>query len=347
MKLGIIGLPQAGKRTVFAALTGARGTEKEDPSRADATVGTVTVHDERLDFLADLYQSKKKTYAKIEYLLPSELRGIGSSKSDRGIWNQVRICDAFLHVVRNFKGPMGSPPSPEEDFWRLEEEMILNDLAVVEKRMERIELERRKGQKNEGDEPALLRSCLETLEKETPLREEPKLRSEPLLKGYTLLTAKPMLVIVNNEDEDESLPDWNRLPEPFERIAVRGRLEMEIASMSPEEAKEFLEMYHIEESALDRVIKESYDLLDLISFFTVISGEVRAWSISAGTSALEAAGTVHSDMKRGFIRAEVVSFDDLKSCGSYSEAKKAGLVRLEGKEYEVKNGDIIHFRFNV
>jgi len=347
MKLGFIGLPQAGKSTVFAALTGARGEKSESGSaRSDLTLAAITVHDERVDFLRELYQPKKTTYAKIEYLLPSQIPGSAPSGSDAGIWNQVRVCDAFLHVVRNFKGSSGAPPSPEKDFWQIEEEMILNDLSSVEKRIERIELDRRKG-KLEGDEYGLLQSCLEVLEKGLPLRDESAITSEPALKGFTFLSAKPMLVIVNNDDEDEAPPPWTRLPEGVEMIVVRGRLEGEIASMSREEAEEFLEAYHIQESALDRVIKRSYALLNLISFFTVISDEVRSWSIGAGTPALEAAGAVHTDMKKGFIRAEVLSFEDLKSLGSFQEAKKVGKVRLEGKEYVVRDGDIINFRFNV
>jgi len=347
MKLGFIGLPQAGKSTVFAALTGARGEKSESGvARSDAALAAITVHDERVDFLRELYQPKKTTYAKIEYLLPSRIPASAPSGSDAGIWNQVRICDAFLHVVRNFKGSSGASPSPEKDFWELEEEMILNDLSSVEKRIERIELDRRKG-KQEGEEYGLLRSCLELLEKGLPLRDESGITSEPTLKGFTFISAKPMLVIVNNDDEDEALPPWTRLPEGVEMMVVRGRLEEEIASMSTEEAEEFLEAYHIQESALDRVIERSYALLNLISFFTVISDEVRAWSIGAGTPALEAAGTVHTDMKKGFIRAEVLSFEDLKSLGSFQEAKKAGKVRLEGKEYVVRDGDIINFRFNV
>jgi len=294
-----------------------------------------------------MYKPKKTTYARIEYLLPSEIPSSSPSKSERGIWNQVRICDALLHVVRNFKGLDGTTASSEQDFWKIEEEMILSDLVVAEKRIERIELDRKRGKKPEGEEYPLVKSCFDLLEKGEPIRSLPELAANPVLKGYTFLSAKPMLVIVNNGDEDESLPVWNRRPGEVERLAVRGRLEKEIASMSPEEAQEFLEAYHIHESVLDRVIKSSYRLLNRISFFTVGSDEVRAWPISSGTPAVKAAGTVHSDMEKGFIRAETFSFEDLKAHGSFQALKKAGLVRLEGKEYEVKDGDIISFRFNV
>ena len=348
MKLGIVGVPQSGKSTVFTALTGARG-EKNDrgSSRSDQRIATVTVFDDRNDLLVKIYKPTKTTQAKIEDLLPSHIPGSSLSKSEGGLWNQVRVCDAILHIVRNFKGPGGTLPTSEKDFWRTEEEMIVSDLMVAEKRIEKLELDRKRGKKPEKGEASLLKLCHELLEKGEPLRNSSKLASEPALKGFTFLSAKPVLVIINNDDEDEALPEWNQKPENTALMVVRGRIEMDIAAMEPDEAEEFIEAYHIRESALDRVIKGSYRALNRISFFTVISDEVRAWSITSGIPALSAAGTVHSDMEKGFIRAEVLSFDDLKTLGTFQEAKKAGLVRLEGKEYVVKDGDIINFRFNV
>jgi GTP-binding protein YchF len=348
MKHGIIGLPGAGKSTIFAALTGARG---EDPAqkgpRADQRIGTVRVVDERVDFLTALYKPKKTTFAQVEYLLPSQVPGAAPSKSENLIWNQVRVCDALIHVTRNFLAAGGVAPEAEPDFWRLEEEMILNDLAVTEKKIERIELDSRRGNRPSEEEIALLGTCKDLLEKGKPLRVDMEVANAPLLRGFTFLSAKPQLVILNNDEDDESMPDWKTSPEKVERTVVRGRLEMEIASMPPEEAGEFREEYHIQESALDRVIRKSYELLNLISFFTVLNDEVRAWTIPRGTPALEAAGTVHSDMKKGFIRAEVVSLEHLRASGSVAEAKKAGQVHLEGKEYIVQDGDIMQFRFNV
>ena len=348
MKLAVIALPQSGKSTIFAALTGARGEEKDHgASRTDARIATVTVIDERVDFLSGIYKPKKTIFAKIEYLLPSKIPAASTSRSEGEIWNQVRPCDALIHVVRNFTGPDGLSPTPEQDFRQLEEEMILSDLAVAEKRIEKIELDEKRGNKPQGEEYSLLKSCREFLEKGQPLRRIEELASEPALRGFTFLSAKPMLVIVNNDDEDEDLPERDQRPEDLDLLIVRGRLEMDIASMSSEEAEEFIEAYNIRESALDRVIKSSYRLLNRITFFTVLSDEVRAWSITAGTMALDAAGAVHTDMKKGFIRAEVLSLEDLKDSGTVSAAKKAGLARLEGKEYKVKDGDIINFRFNV
>ena len=328
MKLGIMGLPQAGKSTIFAALTGARGEMDDRGSRTDVRIATITVFDERIDFLSGIYQPKKTIYAKIEYLLPPEIGTSTGSRSEGVFWNQIRTCDALLHVVRNFEGSVGTLPTPEQDFRKLEDEMILSDLVVAEKRVERIELDKKRGKKPSEKETSLINSSCQFLEEGTP-------------------SAKPALILCNNADEDEELPVWDQKPERVNLVVVRGRLEMDIASMTPEEAEEFLDAYHIQESALDRVIRLSYQILNRISFFTVGSDEVRAWPITAGTPALEAAGEVHSDIQQGFIRAELVSFEDLKAHGSFKEAKKAGLVRLEGKEYEVKDGDIINFRFNV
>ena len=347
MKLGIVGLPQSGKSTIFAALTGARGEENDQASsRNDTRIATITVHDKRIDFLSSLYHPKKINHAKVEYLLPSEILSSPSAKSERSTLNQARVCDALVHIVRNFKGPGGIDPEPEQDFCRLEDEMILSDLVVAEKRIERIELDRKRGRKD-GEEYPLLKSCIELLENGQALRNVPELASKPLLKGFTFLSAKPMLVIINNDDENEELPAWHKMPESVEMLVVRGRLEMDIASMLPEEAEEFLEAYHIQESVLDRIIKSSYSLLNRISFFTVGPDEVKAWPVSSGTEAVDAAGVIHSDIKQGFIRAEVFSYQDLIDQGSFQAAKKAGLVRLEGKKYVVKDGDIINFRFNV
>ena len=347
MRLAIIGLPQSGKATIFRALTGARGEATSGLfNRAERHISTVTVYDERVDFISGLVKPKKTTYAKVEYLLPAT-SGTETARSESSQWSEIRTCDALVHVVRNFKGPGGAAPTPEDDFWKMEEDMILSDLAVVEKRIERLELDIKRGKKDEIQELELLRLCKEMLEQEIPLRSNKDLSSRPELRGFTFLSAKPQLIIINNDDEDEDMPEWKRVPEHAEMIVIRGRLEMDIANMTEEEAEEFLEAYNIKDSALDRTIAASYKLLNLISFFTAGEQEVKAWSIPAGTPALEAAGTIHSDIKQGFIRAEVVAFDDLKKYGSFQGVKKAGAMRLEGKEYVVKDGDIIHFRFNI
>jgi len=347
MKLAIIGLPQSGRSTIFAALTGARGEDEQKKTRKDQRIGTVRVMDERVDFLSGMYKPKKTTYAKVEYLLPLETSGGGASGSESVTLNQARVCDALIHVVRNFQDAGGTDPTPDKDFWRYEEEMVFNDLVVVEKRIERLELDLKRGKKPDEKEYSLIKICRDLLEKGNPLRTDPELAAAPLLKGFTFLSAKPQIVIINNADDDESLPHWKLMPERLDMLPVRGSIEMEIASLSPEEAEEFLVEYNIEKSALDRVIRRSYKALNLISFFTVGEDEVKAWTIEKNTPALEAAGAVHTDMQKGFIRAEVLSYGALQEYGSFKEAKKAGYTRLEGKQYIVADGDIINFRFNI
>lgn len=348
MKFGIIGLPQAGKSTIFCALTGARGAEDiPNLAKADQRIGTVRVADERVDLLEKAFKPKKTTYTQIEYLLPAQIVGGAPVKSEGAIWNQVRVCDALIHVLRNFQAPGGVEPTPEADFWKSEEEMILSDLVVAEKRIERIELDSKRGNKPNEEESALIKTAKETLEKGIPLRSNPELTSSPLLRGFTFLSAKPQLIVINNDEEDETRPDLKKLPKELEVLVVRGRLEMDIASMPEDEAREFQIEYHVESTALDRVIMASRRLLKLISFFTVLNDEVRAWTVTDGCPALEGAGTVHSDIKKGFIRAEVLAFDAFTHYGSFQEAKKAGQVRLEGKEYRIQDGDILTFRFNI
>jgi hypothetical protein len=344
MKLGLIGLPQCGKSTIFAAIAGARGEEKA--SRSDQLITTVKVPDERVDFLTKVFKPKKSTFAHIEYLLPSQSPSAAGGKAENAVLAQSRICDALIHVIRNFTSG-GLEPSSEADFWKTEEEMILSDLVVAEKRIERMELDSKRGKKPDEEEHSLIEACRERLEAGDPLRTEPRLATAPVLRGFTFLSAKPQLVIINNDDEDEALPEWKRNPANVEKMVVRGRLEKDIGNMTTEEAREFMDAYHIAESVLDRVIKSSFRLLDLISFFTVLNEEVRAWPLRQGLPALEAAGTVHTDMKKGFIRAEVLSFDHLKQYGSVHEVKQKGLVHLEGKEYVVMDGDILQFRFNI
>ena len=342
MRIGIVGLPQSGKKTIFRAITRLRGDKKLDVSAyTEPIIVTITVYDERLEFLNELFKPQKMVFSKIEYLLPA-------ASSTKQIWNQVRTCDALIHVIRNFE-LAGQSPSPEEDFWKLEEEMILNDLMVTEKRIEKIESDRKKGKKerNLEKELSLLKECKEVLEDGKPLRERADLVSEPILKGFTFLSAKPLLVVINNEEDDMSVPEWQKRPNSAHIIPIRGRLEMELSEMSDEEAKEFRELYDIKGSAIDTLIKESFQILNKITFFTGGQKEVRAWAIDKGTKAIDAAGQVHSDMKKGFISAEVISFDELKDCGNFTEAKKRGLLRLEGKDYIVQDGDVITFKFNV
>ena len=341
MKLGIIGRPQCGKTTIFEALT---KTSVDRSQRRETRIGTVHVPDQRVDTLSGMYNPRKTIYAQVEYLLPSPAEHVKESAKEQSVWTQVRDCDALIHVVRNFKGYGAEPPAPEADLKAMDEELIFSDLVVAEKRLERLALDQKRGKKPDPEEHSLVESCHERLSAEKPLRDVAELATARILRGYAFLSAKPMLVVANNEDEDDETPIW--LPAET-GLVVRGKLEQELSQMAPEEALAFLEDFGITTSAMDLVIARSYELLGLISFFTVGEDEVRAWTIRCGTPAQEAAGAIHSDIQKGFIRAEVLAYDDLMSAGSYAAARKQGTVRLEGKTYEVKDGDIVNFRFNV
>jgi GTP-binding protein YchF len=341
MKLGIIGLPRAGKSTVFDALTqNITGPEHKGRDR----IAAVRVPDDRVDALSRLVNPQKTIYAQVEYFLPGLKK---DSAADPSYWTAVRDCDALLHVIRNHTTYGFETPAPARDFKRLDQELVLADLAVAEKRLERIELDHKRGKKMEPEEFDLLTACRDCLENGNPLRSKPELAAAHRLRGFAFLSAKPVLILFNNEDDDDRLPDIDGLVAAEECLVIRAKLEQELAQMTPEEAAEFLTEFNIPSSAMNRVIRQSYTLLHFISFFTIISNEVRAWSIKKGIPAMEAAGHIHSDMQKGFIRAEVIAFEDLIAAGSYSDAKKQGTVRLEGKTYEVQDGDVVQFRFNI
>lgn len=345
MKLGIIGLPGTGKSTLFETLT--KITSDAAIRKPEDRLGTIRVPDVRVERLSAMYNPKKTIFAQVEYLLPYiPVQQPGQQKGETA-WSTVRTCDALIHVVRNFRGFGEEPVTPLEDFSQVNEEMIFADLLVVEKRLERLELDRKRGRKTDPEELRLLEECRRLLEQETPLRHAPELAGAQQLKGFTFLSGKPMLVLFNNEDEAEQMPAAGELLVTEKCIAIRGRLEQELAQMDEGEAKEYQEEFHISSSAMDRMISFSYELLGLISFFTVGPDEVRAWTIKNSTSAVDAAEVIHSDIKKGFIRAEVVAYDDLMAAGSYKDARQQGTVRLEGKTYVVQDGDIIEFRFNV
>ncbi|MGC8720819.1 MAG: DUF933 domain-containing protein [Thermodesulforhabdaceae bacterium] len=346
MKLGIVGLPRSGKTTLFSALTGRPYEELLGSGKAGSVQGVVPVPDERLNWLSEQYSPKKTTPATVIYY---DFYG-GADVEDRKnyislLLTNVRPLDALIMVVRNFEDPVMGPPDVGRDFRTLEEEFLIADLSTVEKRLEKVEQERKKGKKGIEHEAELLSECSKVLNREEPLRNYPELATAPELRGFTFLTAKPLLVVVNNDDSNESLPDVDF--RGVEAVAVRAKLEMEIVQLPPDEVETFRQSFGVKSLARDVVIRKSYALLRLITFFTVGEDEVKAWTIPEGTTALKAAGTIHSDMEKGFIRAEVVAYDDLRKAGSYSAARKEGLVRLEGKEYVVHDGDIIHIRFGV
>jgi ribosome-binding ATPase YchF (GTP1/OBG family) len=234
-----------------------------------------------------------------------------------------------------------------KDVSLIDEELILADLIVVEKRIERLALDKKRGKAPHPEEHHLLERCLEILEGNTPLRQHSDVAFAPSLKGFAFLSAKPILILFNNDDEDDAPPPISSGVENAFPLVIRGKIEQEMAQMSADEAEAFLTEFNIPASAKDRVIKKSYELLGLISFFTVGDDEVRAWTIRNHTMAIDAAEVIHTDMKKGFIRGEVLAYDDFMTAGSFAGARKKGTVRLEGKDYEVQDGDILHIRFNI
>lgn len=356
MRLGIIGLPQSGKTTLFNAFT--RGTQPTGTVTGKVEVHTavVDVPDERVERLTEIFHPKKTIYAKVTY---ADIAGLDGSAGRTGIsgtlLNQLTQMDGFIHVVRCFENENAPHPAgsvdPRRDLAAMDGEFILNDLIAVERKYERLAEERKKGGGRDKvaieREIALFERLHLMLTEEKPLRDLPlSEEDEKLLSGYGFLSRKPVLVVLNLA-EGQSPPEID-YPHARSKVeALQGRLEMDIAQLPLEEAQMFLQEYGIQEPSLNRVIRLSYDLLGLQSFFTVGADEVRAWTVRRGATAVEAAGEIHTDLQKGFIRAEVVAYEDLVSLGGMSEVKAKGRLRLEGKEYVVKDGDILTIRFNV
>ncbi len=361
MKLGIIGLPQSGKTTIFNALT--RGDRPVGPrgvtggGRFEVHTAVVSVPDPRVDALSAMFKPRKTIYAQVTY---ADIAGLEAEASKSGfsgpLLNQLAAMDGFLNVVRVFENPAVPHPAgsvnPARDLATLDGELLLNDMLAVERKLERLTEEAKKGiVKDKGlhaQEAALFTKLQEALAADKPLRDvELSPVEEKSLSSYQLLTRKPMLVVFNTGDEGA---DPARLPAYAHArsaaVALQGKLEMEIAQLPPDEAAEFLKEYGIAEPSLNRMIRLSYDLLGLESFFTVGEDEVRAWTVRRGATAPEAAGEVHTDLQKGFIRAEVVSYGELVQLGGYAEVKAKGKLRLEGKEYVVQDGDILNIRFS-
>jgi hypothetical protein len=347
MKLGLTGLGRAGKTTVFNALTRRSGESAPPGGQVVPALGVVPAPDARVDWLSGLYHPKKTTCAQITYMDLQGVPGMADNKQEYMslLLAHMRPMDALIMVVRNFPDSVLGPPDCARDLRELEDEFLIADMASVEKRLEKLDAELKRGKKPAGAEKELLEMCAQALNAEQPLRARPEIANAPELRGYTFLSAKPLLVIVNNTDDDDAMP-----PIPLrsaEAVVVRGKIEMELAQLSASEAQSFMQDFGITESALDRVIKSSFVLLNQITFLTVGEDEVKGWTIAKDTHAIDAAGAIHSDIQRGFIRAEVVAYEDLKKAGDYAAARKLGKVRLEGKSYLVQDGDIINFRFNV
>jgi len=361
LKIAIAGLANSGKTTIFNALTGMNLETTLYPTvSAEPHFGVVKVPDTRVDRLSGIYKPKKTTYATVEYV---DYIGLtkGDMEQNRKVFDLVKDTEAVVHVVRGFEDESVSHPlgnvDPARDAQTVELEMIFGDLELVDKRLERMEQGLKRGKKPDEQEKKLLLKCKEILEQETPLRNvEFSEDEDKAMRHLQFMSIKPM-VIVLNVDEREMNSEKTKaiisgIGSSFRGTQVKvldlcGKIEMDIAQLPPDEAGVFLEDLGIKEPALNKLINVCYDLLGLISFLTSGEDEVRAWTIKRSTSAQKAAGKIHSDIERGFIRAEVVSYDDFMAHGSMAAAREKGLLRLEGKNYEVRDGDIINFRFNV
>jgi len=353
MKLGIIGLPQTGKTTLFNALTGHDQPISTSAGRMEVHTAVVDVPDPRVDALSAMYNPKKTVYAKVTYTDIAGLEGSGQGNISGPLLNQIAQMDGLIHVVRCFDDESVPHASgsvdPSRDIAAMNSELLLNDLIAVERKLERLAEERQRGgtdKKVNARHTELFERLLDILSEDKPLREvEFTELEEKDLSGFGLLTRKPMLILLNLGENQA--PPTVETEHPIPVVDLMGKLEMEISQLSPEDAALFMDEYGIEEPGLNKMIRLSYDLLKLHSFFTIGEDEVRAWTIKKGATALEAAGTIHSDLEQGFIRAEVVSFEDLTTLGSMGEARNNGKLRLEGKQYIVQDGEIVHIRFNI
>ncbi|ACL71082.1 redox-regulated ATPase YchF [Halothermothrix orenii] len=364
MKIGIVGLPNVGKSTLFNALTRARADAANYPfCTIDPNVGVVNVPDPRLEVLNEMYQPAKKTPTTIEFV---DIAGLvrGASKGE-GLGNQflahIREVEAIAQVVRCFTDEnvthVDGEIDPVRDIETINTELMLADLATVEKRMEKTSRMAKSGEKKYKEELKVLEELKTALAEGKSIRQlDPGETGKRLIKELNLLTAKPTIYIANVNEEDMIDPSGNRLVNEVKEyaagegarvVAISAKIEADLAELEEEEARLFMEELGLEESGLDRVIRAGYALLDLITFFTAGEKEVRAWTVKRGATAPEAAGKIHTDMQRGFIRAEVISYEDLVRAGSVAKVREEGLLRLEGKDYIVKDGDICYFRFNV
>jgi ribosome-binding ATPase len=344
MKVGLIGHRGAGKTTVFNMLTGLQAQVGGYGGKEEIHLGVIKVPDVRVDKLSQVFKPKKTTYAEIRFTDFPASQNDDDLKGNSSLVTQMREVDAMALVLRDFE-PDANPLRQLND---LLTEMILADLTVVENRRTRLKKEKARPQ-----EQALLERCATTLENEQSLRNlEFSADDESLLSGFGFLSRKPVLVLFNQADDKAGQPLSAAYQDELKRrgldgLALAGKVEMEVAQLDESDREAFLKEIGIQQPARERFILASYRLLDLISFLTTGEDEVRAWTITQGTIARKAAGKIHSDIERGFIRAEVIAYDDFVVLGSEAKCKEAGKLRLEGKDYIVQDGDIIHFRFAV
>lgn len=364
LSTGIVGLPNVGKSTLFNAITQAGAEAANYPfCTIDPNVGVVEVPDERLVHLQEMFQSRRVVPTAFQFV---DIAGLvkGASKGE-GLGNQflahIREVDAIAHVVRCFEDSdithVAGRIDPLDDIRTINMELILADLETVERRIERTRRQAKSGEKKFQQELAVLERLKQALEEERPARQVDLSDEERLLvRDLHLLTMKPVLYVANVSEEEVTRPFDNphvqkvmefAAAEGAEVVPISARVEAEIAELPAEERGEFLRELGLEAAGLERLIRQAYRLLGLITFLTAGEQEVRAWTIRQGTKAPQAAGVIHSDFERGFIRAEVVAYDDLMAAGSMAAAREKGLIRLEGKDYVVQDGDVIYFRFNV
>lgn len=363
MHVTLVGLPLSGKTTVFNALTGQEQATGPAAGRVEAHVAVVQVPDKRLGRLQDLFNPHKLTPAEVRF---EDLAGIAEGAARQGLPPQalaaISEADALIQVVRAFENPLAPHPAgsvdPIRDLELLDTEFLLADLGVIERRLERLEREMGKMSRAEREErlreQGLLLRLREMLEAGRPLRDFPlEPAEEKALRGFNLLSIKPALILCNVGEAHMAEP--GRLLEKLQpgyahqhvsMVEMCAQWEMELSQLDPEEVDEFRQELGLTEPAADRIIRLAYELLGLVTFFTFVSEEVRAWPLSRGSSAVEAAGTVHTDMARGFIRAEVVGFDALTAAGSIAEARRRGVLQVEGRDYIVQDGDVCTFLFN-
>lgn len=366
INIGIVGLPQSGKTTVFGALTGGR---QENISKGTvgptSNVGVARVPEPRLKVLEDIFHPRKVVSVEVTYLdIGASVKSLAQEQGIGGeLLNRLSAVDTLVCVVRAFSDE--SLPHPQgsldvrRDIETLNLELVFSDLAIMERRLEKLESSLKVARQAERQpflhEKEVMAGLKKELENDRPIRElDLDAATSKIISGYQFLTAKPLLIIVNIGEEQ--LAETASMETELSRelsgpssavIALCGKLELELARLEPETAAEFRADYGIEKSGLERTIQRSYEISDLITFFTTVSEEVRAWSVKQGTPAVKAAGKIHTDMEQGFIRAEVIGIEDLVKTGGIAEARKQGLLRLEGKDYIIRDGDVITFLFNV
>ena len=356
MEIGIIGLPNSGKTTIFNALTRSQTeTAAFTSGQLEVHTAVVDVPDPRVDKLTEMFHPKRTIYAQVTY---NDIAGFGKGAGKSGIsgplLNAIAANDALMLVARAFEDEAVLHPDDSIDAARdletMESELLLNDMTVIDRRLERLKGQKLRGSPDErkrmAEEEVVLQRLMESLDEMIPLRDvEISEEERRMLGGFGLLSLKPILRVVTIGDDDSEEQFAALLDD--RTLVLRGKLEAEIAQMSPEDAAEFLADFGISEPGLNRAIRFCYDMLGLESFFTVGEDEVRAWTIERGTSAPVAAGVIHSDLQKGFIRAETVAYADLMEFGSMAEARKHGKFRLEGKDYIVQDADILNIRFNL